>query len=125
MFTLYKFRSMRADAERGTPVWAGAKDDRVTRVGRFIRLMRLDEIPQLWNVLRGDMSFVGPASRTPVFRRAADRGDPILPAAPRREAGRHRVGTGRSIVTARPSRTRARSCGTTSTTSSTCRSSST
>jgi len=59
-FTLCKFRSMRADAERGTPVWAKDKDDRVTRVGRFIRLTRLDELPQLWNVLRGDMSFVGP-----------------------------------------------------------------
>jgi sugar transferase (PEP-CTERM system associated) len=60
VFTLFKFRSMRADAERGTPVWAKDKDDRVTHIGRFIRLTRLDELPQLWNVLRGDMSFVGP-----------------------------------------------------------------
>ena len=67
VFTLYKFRSMRADAERGTPVWARMKDDRVTRVGRFIRLTRLDEIPQLWNVLRGDMSFVGPRPERPFF----------------------------------------------------------
>jgi sugar transferase (PEP-CTERM system associated) len=66
-FTLYKFRSMRTDAERGTPVWARDKDDRVTRVGRFIRLTRLDELPQLWNVIRGDMSFVGPRPERPFF----------------------------------------------------------
>src|SRR5262249_5765118 len=52
VFTLYKFRSMRIDAEQGTPIWAKDKDDRVTRIGRFIRLTRLDELPQLWNVLR-------------------------------------------------------------------------
>jgi sugar transferase (PEP-CTERM system associated) len=67
VFTLYKFRSMRVDAESGTPVWARDQDDRVTRVGRFIRLTRLDELPQLWNVLRGDMSFVGPRPERPFF----------------------------------------------------------
>jgi len=67
VFTLFKFRSMRADAESGTPVWAKDKDDRVTRVGRFIRLTRLDELPQLWNVVRGDMSFVGPRPERPYF----------------------------------------------------------
>ena len=67
VFTLFKFRSMRIDAENGTPVWARDKDDRVTRVGRFIRLARLDELPQLWNVLRGDMSFVGPRPERPFF----------------------------------------------------------
>jgi len=66
-FTLCKFRSMRADAEAGTPVWAQDRDDRVTHVGRFIRLTRLDELPQLWNVLRGDMSFVGPRPERPYF----------------------------------------------------------
>ena len=66
-FTLYKFRSMRLDAERGTPMWARDNDDRVTRVGRFIRKTRLDEIPQLWNVLRGDMSLVGPRPERPFF----------------------------------------------------------
>ena len=60
VFTLCKFRSMRTDAENGTPVWAKDGDNRVTRIGRFIRLTRLDELPQLWNVLRGDMSLVGP-----------------------------------------------------------------
>lgn len=67
VFVLYKFRSMRADAETGTPVWARAGDDRVTRVGRIIRKTRLDELPQLWNVLRGDMSFVGPRPERPYF----------------------------------------------------------
>jgi sugar transferase (PEP-CTERM system associated) len=67
LFTLNKFRSMRKDAEQGTPVWAQAEDDRVTRVGRLIRKTRLDELPQLWNVLRGDMSFVGPRPERPFF----------------------------------------------------------
>ncbi len=67
LFTLCKFRSMRSDAEQGTPVWAKSHDSRVTRVGRFIRLTRLDELPQLVNVLRGDMSFVGPRPERPYF----------------------------------------------------------
>ena len=67
IFELYKFRSMRADAEDGTPIWAKENDERVTVVGRFIRLTRLDEMPQLWNVLRGDMSFVGPRPERPYF----------------------------------------------------------
>src|SRR3954447_13802240 len=67
VFTVFKFRSMRTDAEIGTPIWARDKDDRITRVGRFIRLTRLDELPQLWNVMRGDMSFVGPRPERPFF----------------------------------------------------------
>jgi sugar transferase (PEP-CTERM system associated) len=67
-FTLFKFRSMRQDAEQGgKPIWASDGDDRVTRIGRFIRKTRLDELPQLWNVLRGDMSFVGPRPERPFF----------------------------------------------------------
>jgi exopolysaccharide biosynthesis polyprenyl glycosylphosphotransferase len=68
LFTLCKFRSMRIDAEQGgTPIWAKSRDSRVTRVGRFIRLTRLDELPQFWNVLRGEMSFVGPRPERPFF----------------------------------------------------------
>ncbi len=60
-FTMYKFRSMRQDAEKGTgPVWAKANDQRITRIGKILRKTRLDEIPQLFNVLRGDMSLIGP-----------------------------------------------------------------
>jgi sugar transferase (PEP-CTERM system associated) len=68
-FTIHKFRSMRSDAEAGTgPVWsAGDSDPRITRVGRFLRKTRLDEIPQLWNVLRGDMSLIGPRPERPSF----------------------------------------------------------
>jgi sugar transferase (PEP-CTERM system associated) len=67
-FVLSKFRSMRTDAEKGgTPIWARDGDDRITRVGRVIRPTRLDELPQLWNVIRGDMSFVGPRPERPYF----------------------------------------------------------
>ena len=67
-FVLLKLRSMRADAEKdGAPRWAQAGDHRVTRVGRFIRRARIDELPQLWNVLLGDMSFVGPRPERPVL----------------------------------------------------------
>jgi sugar transferase (PEP-CTERM system associated) len=59
-FTLVKFRSMRVDAEDAGPVWASKDDDRTTRVGRIIRKIRVDEIPQFWNILRGEMNFVGP-----------------------------------------------------------------
>ena len=68
VFTIYKFRSMRIDAERdGTPRWAAANDDRTTRVGRIIRKLRIDELPQIINVLKGDMSFVGPRPERPFF----------------------------------------------------------
>jgi sugar transferase (PEP-CTERM system associated) len=67
-FTLCKFRSMRQDAEKaGTPIWASDGDSRITRVGRFIRKTRLDELPQIWNVVCGDMSFVGPRPERPYF----------------------------------------------------------
>jgi len=68
IFTVFKFRSMKTDAEQaGRPVWARDKDDRITRVGRFIRKTRLDELPQLWNVMCGNMSFVGPRPERPFF----------------------------------------------------------
>jgi Undecaprenyl-phosphate glucose phosphotransferase len=67
-FTIVKFRSMYEDAERHTgPVWAVADDPRVTPIGRFLRRSNLDELPQLWNVLRGDMSIVGPRPERPHF----------------------------------------------------------
>ncbi|MHB8879867.1 MAG: exopolysaccharide biosynthesis polyprenyl glycosylphosphotransferase, partial [Myxococcaceae bacterium] len=66
-FRLWKFRSMRSDAEKDGAVWAREDDDRVTRVGRLIRKTRMDELPQLFNVLLGDMSFVGPRPERPVF----------------------------------------------------------
>jgi sugar transferase (PEP-CTERM system associated) len=66
-FELYKFRSMRADAERDGPRWARENDDRVTRIGRLLRRLHLDELPQIWNVLRGDLSFVGPRPERPCF----------------------------------------------------------
>jgi len=68
LFTLYKFRTMRQNAESNTgAVWAGKDDPRVTVVGRILRPTRLDEIPQLWNVLIGDMGFVGPRPERPEF----------------------------------------------------------
>jgi sugar transferase (PEP-CTERM system associated) len=68
IFNVIKFRSMRIDAEAdGTPIWAKADDDRVTRVGRVIRKLRIDEIPQFWNILKGDMNFVGPRPERPHF----------------------------------------------------------
>lgn len=68
IFSLIKFRSMRIDAERdGKPRWAGSNDDRVTRIGRVLRRLRIDELPQLYNVLRGDMSLVGPRPERPYF----------------------------------------------------------
>jgi len=67
-FTLLKFRSMRVDAESdGRAVWAQENDPRITPFGRFIRRTRIDELPQLWNVLKGEMSFVGPRPERPVF----------------------------------------------------------
>jgi len=68
LFNVYKFRSMREDAEQGGKAqWAKKNDDRVTRVGKFIRKTRLDELPQIFNVLKGDMSFVGPRPERPEF----------------------------------------------------------
>jgi exopolysaccharide biosynthesis polyprenyl glycosylphosphotransferase len=66
-FTIYKFRTMRQDAETAGAVWALERDPRVTRIGAFMRKTRLDELPQLWNVLRGEMSIVGPRPERPEF----------------------------------------------------------
>ena len=68
VFTIYKFRSMRTDAEAASgATWATKNDPRVTRLGRFLRASRLDELPQLWNVLKGDMNIVGPRPERPTI----------------------------------------------------------
>ncbi|MEZ5824519.1 MAG: TIGR03013 family PEP-CTERM/XrtA system glycosyltransferase [Geminicoccaceae bacterium] len=67
LFLLHKFRSMRTDAEKLGAQWASENDPRVTRTGRFLRATRIDELPQLWNVLRGEMSFIGPRPERPIF----------------------------------------------------------
>jgi sugar transferase (PEP-CTERM system associated) len=68
IFSMYKLRSMRQDAEQdGKPRWASAGDDRTTRVGRVIRKLRIDELPQIINVFKGDMSFIGPRPERPYF----------------------------------------------------------
>jgi sugar transferase (PEP-CTERM system associated) len=67
-FNVLKFRSMKTDAEKdGKPVWATADDERTTRIGRIIRVIRVDEIPQFWNIIKGEMSFVGPRPERPHF----------------------------------------------------------
>lgn len=79
-FDVLKFRTMRTDAEKSTgPVWAKAKDDRVTRSGRFLRLTRIDEIPQMLNVLAGHMSFVGPRPERPFFVKELSKEIPFYP----------------------------------------------
>jgi len=67
VFSIVKFRSMRQDAEKAGPQWAGKKDPRVTRVGKWIRKLHIDEVPQTVNVLKGEMSLVGPRPERPVF----------------------------------------------------------
>ena len=66
-FKIVKFRSMTTDAEKDGPKWATKNDNRVTKFGKFMRLTRIDELPQLWNVLRGEMSFVGPRPEREFF----------------------------------------------------------
>lgn len=73
-FTIYKLRTMFHDCERLTgPRWCATGDSRVTRLGRFLRVSHLDELPQLWNVLRGEMSLVGPRPERPEFVRQLER----------------------------------------------------
>lgn len=86
-FTVLKFRSMRTDAEKDGAQWAQENDDRVTRVGKFIRKYRIDELPQIFNVLKGNMSFVGPRPERPEFVEGFEKRIPFY-------AERHRVKPG-------------------------------
>jgi len=76
-FEILKFRSMYVDAESTGPQWASARDPRVTRIGRLLRLLRLDELPQLINVIKGEMSFIGPRPERPVFIRELEKQIPF------------------------------------------------
>ena len=78
-FQIIKFRTMRVDAESAGAAFASEKDPRGTGVGRFLRESRLDELPQLWNILRGDMSFVGPRPERPEFERKLAETIPLFP----------------------------------------------
>ncbi len=79
MFEMIKFRTMRSDAEAATgAVWAQAQDPRITRVGQFLRKTRLDELPQLVNVLRGEMSLIGPRPERPEFYRRLENAIPFF-----------------------------------------------
>ena len=94
-FTIVKFRSMRTDAEAsGAPQWASERDPRITRVGAFIRRFRLDELPQLWNVLRGEMALVGPRPERPELVAEISRRAALLRAAPPRPPRHHGLGSG-------------------------------
>ncbi|TCS95633.1 sugar transferase [Hazenella coriacea] len=73
LFSIIKLRSMRTDAEKNGPQWAAQNDPRVTRVGKFIRKTRIDEIPQIINVLSGDMSLIGPRPERPMFTEQFDK----------------------------------------------------
>jgi sugar transferase (PEP-CTERM system associated) len=76
-FKIVKFRSMKTDAEKDGPVWADESDNRVTRVGRIIRKLRIDELPQFFNVLRGEMSLIGPRPERPEFVKLLEREIPF------------------------------------------------
>ncbi len=79
IFSMLKFRSMRADAEKASgAVWAQSRDPRITRIGAFLRKSRLDELPQLVNVLRGDMSLIGPRPERPGFYRRLNAAIPFF-----------------------------------------------
>lgn len=75
-YMMYKFRSMRQDAEKNGPQWAKVNDERCTKIGKFIRVTHIDELPQLWNVLKGEMSIVGPRPEREFFYRQFEKDIP-------------------------------------------------
>ena len=98
-FDVYKFRSMYQGAEDETgPIWARDNDPRCTPVGRWLRRLDLDELPQLWNVLRGDMSIVGPRPERPYFVAQFKHRIPQVHAAAQGEGGHHRLGAGQRLA---------------------------
>ena len=94
LFHIYKFRTMRIDAERDGAVWAKTKDYRVTPIGTIFRKTRFDELPQLWNILRGDMSLVGPRPRAAGIRRNSPKPDSPLRTSAPGSPGSDRLGAG-------------------------------
>jgi len=78
-FNMVKFRSMQHDAEHSGPKWAGKKDPRITRIGKILRKLHFDEIPQMWNVLSGQMSLIGPRPERPVFVEQLTKEIPMYP----------------------------------------------
>ena len=92
MFDVLKFRSMSVDAEKHGAQYATENDPRVTRIGALMRKTRIDELPQLLNVLRGEMSFVGPRPERPEFVERARAEDSVLPRTAHGQARHHRLG---------------------------------
>ena len=114
---------MRQDAEADTgATWATDDDPRITRVGKFLRVARLDEIPQLWCVLKGDMHFVGPRPERPEFVESLSREIPFYGVRHMVRPGNYGLGAGEIQVRQHASRTRGKSCNTTCSTSRTRRS---
>ena len=124
-FQVVKFRTMRTDAEAAGAKWATKDDPRVTPVGRFMRKTRLDEVPQLWNVLIGDMGFVGPPARAARVCSVACRTDPLFRASPYDSTGAHGLGASPLRLRRHAGGGAGKNSSTTSTTSSTSRSAST
>ena len=104
IFRVHKFRSMRTDAEKGGAVWAQKDDDRITRVGHVIRKVRIDELPQIFNVLKGEMAFVGPRPERPVFVDQLSESIPFY-------SERHRVKPGLTVCATRGCGTRTHCVG--------------
>ncbi len=120
LFNVVKFRTMRQDAEAANgPQWAGNNDPRVTRVGKFLRSSRLDEIPQMWCVLKGDMAFVGPRPERPEFVEMLSKEIPYYKECATWCGPASRDGRRSSTSTAAPSKMRAKNFSTTCSTSRT------